>query len=55
MNWKVVVNINNNTQKRVIFIKHVDTIEKAYTEAKRYFLLTKPEIDFCGVESAIKI
>ena len=53
--WKVVVNINNNNEQKTIFIKDAETKEEAYSDAKRYFLLEKPEIDFCGVESAKQI
>ncbi len=54
-NWKVVVNVNNNKEQKTIFIRKVETKEQAYSDAKRYFILERPEIDFCGVESATKI
>jgi len=53
--WKVVVNINDNTEQKTIFIKDAENEEKAYSDAKQYFILEKPEIDFCGVESATQI
>ena len=53
-NWKVIVSVNDNKKKKTIFVKAI-TMEEAYNEAKRYFLIERPEIDFCGVDTAIKI
>ncbi len=53
--WKVTAAINNRTEQETIFIKHAKTMEEAYSEAKRYYILQKPEIDFCGVVSATEI
>jgi hypothetical protein len=50
--WKVTVNINNNTEQKVIYIRDAETEEEAYSRAKRYFINERPEIDFCGVEKA---
>ena len=52
--WKVVVNINNYTEQKTVFVKG-DTKEEVYYEAKRYFIEDRPEIDFCNVESAVII
>jgi len=53
--WKVVVNVNNNTEQKTIFIKDARNKSEAYSDAKRYFILERPEIDFCSVENATEI
>ena len=55
MTFKVTCNINNFTDTKVIFLKNMESEEEAYSEAKRYFILSRPEIDFCSVEKAEKI
>jgi len=54
-NWKVVVNINNNKEQKTIFVKDVKTETEVYSVVKKYFILERPEIDFCRVESVTLI
>lgn len=52
--WKVTVNINNFTEQKLVFAR-ADSMEEAYFWAKRYYIEKQPDVDFCGVESAVII
>lgn len=50
--WKVTVSVNNGKEIQTIYVRKIDTMEDAYLEAKRYYILEHPEIDFCEVLKA---
>ena len=55
MNYKVSCNIGMKMQEKIVFVRDVDTKEEARLEAKRYFILERPEMDFMGVKEIVEI
>jgi predicted AlkP superfamily phosphohydrolase/phosphomutase len=55
--WKVIVNVNvnNSVEQKTVFIRDAKNKEEAYSKAKKYFILERPEINFHSVESATQI
>ncbi len=54
-NWKVDMTIGENRDKKTIFVRDTETIEKAYSIAKNWFITNNPEIVFWGVDKAVKV